>query len=173
MQWFVDAWNALTTGIPLAGVFIGALLAYKQLKQSALDSKVSIAKNHYRDTLNLFLQHTDIVYLGTNAASYEKLTTDTKAFRRYRWLFTIVMFSLQELHQVFVDGPMKDKKWERTILIIASVFKEHFNSQQNFPAYIRSGYNSAFLEFVADGIASMQHPAANMALSRVLQDKQK
>lgn len=167
----VEFWNLLSTLVPLVTLCAGVFLAYKQLKQSSRDVKVSIAKNHYRDTLNLFLENSDVVYLGTNAVSYGNLVKDISAFRRYRWLFSITMFALQELYQVFVAGPMKDKHWEKTILIIASVFKEHFNSETNFPDYIRNGYNKSFLEFVSAGIQKMEHPTAATALSKVLKGK--
>ncbi len=76
------------------------------------------------------------------------------------------MFSLQELYNVFVSDPEgKDARWERTIVIISSVFRCHLLSEEHFPEYIRSGYDPAFLEFVFANLRKHEHPASSLQIS--------
>ena len=50
--------------------------------------------------------------------------------RRYRWLATITLFSIQELYFVYVVGDTKDENWAHVIYIASSIFNNgHFLSE--------------------------------------------
>jgi hypothetical protein len=163
-------WSTFLQATPAIAIVAAIFTTRIQLQRQAFASRLIIAKNHYRDTLDLFLRNTDIIFLGTKSDSYKELTESPELFKRYRWLFTITLFSLQEVYFVYVNVKSPDKYWSRTVIIIASVFRLHFQSQEFFPDYIRSGYDVGFLAFVDEGIRDAEHPAVKAGLAEFSQE---
>lgn len=157
--------DGLVKLLPAGAVLSGVFVARAQMGAVRRAAAVTIAKNHYRETHELFIKNSDIVFLGTKEESYLELAANVPLMRRYRWLFTTAMFALQELYCVFVIGREKDPYWARTIILIGSVFRCHLLSDEHFPEYIRSGYNPAFIKYMVDGVQSNVHPAASSSLS--------
>ena len=165
MDIFMLTLDVLAKLLP-AGAIIGAVFGGRaQIRAARRANAVTIAKNHYREALDLFIKNSDIIYLGAKEDTYRELTANVPLMRRYRWLFVTAIFSLQELYNVFAVGEQKDPYWGRTIIVIGSVFRCHLLSQEHFPEYIRSGYNPAFLSYLVEGVQSNVHPAAASALS--------
>ena len=150
---------------PVLAILAAIGVARVQMKAARRATAMTIAKNHYRESLELFIKNSDIIFLGTKDDSYRQLVANVPLMRRYRWLFVTAMFSLQELYNVFVIGEQKDPYWARTIVVIGSLFRCHLMSKEHFPDYIRSGYNPGFLRFVLEGVQQNVHPAAATALS--------
>jgi hypothetical protein len=48
--------------------------------------------------LEVFSNNTDILYLGQNPTSFAELKKDVPRYRRYRMLFTLMGFALQETY---------------------------------------------------------------------------
>ena len=170
MDWRLDLLNFFLDNLSIVASIIAVVAALFSARRQVMTARrataITIAKNHYRETLALFLRHHDIVFLGVKESSYQELANNVKLFRRYRWLSSIALFSLQELHNVFVADPNgKDPYWERTIVIIASVFKYHYLNETHFPEYIKSGYNKAFMTFVTDNLIKNNHPSAALKIS--------
>ena len=73
-------------------------IARVQLRSNRQINAVMIAKNHYREMLDAFLKNSDILYLGSNPTSFAELKKDIPRYRRYRTLFTLMSFAMQELY---------------------------------------------------------------------------
>ena len=170
MESFMLTLDLIAKLLPAGAILSAVFVARAQMGAVRRASAVTIAKNHYREALELFIKNSDIIFLGTKEESYLQLTENVPLMRRYRWLANTALFALQELYNVFVVGDQKDPYWGRTIIIIASVFRCHLLSQEHFPDYIRSGYNPAFLKYVVDGVQSNVHPVASSALSALVQN---
>lgn len=158
--------------LPALAIVGGLLGARVQIRAAQRATAVTIAKNHYRETLELFIKNSDVIFLGVKEDSYKQLVANAPLMRRYRWLFVTALFSLQELYNVFVVGEQKDAYWGRTIVIIGSVFRCHLMSKEQFPDYIRSGYNPDFLQYVLEAVQKSIHPAAASTLSDFVADEQ-
>ncbi len=163
--------DILAKFLPVIAILVAIVVARAQLKSARRATAVTIAKNHYRQTMELFTKNSDILFLGVKQQPYEMLVQNIDLMRRYRWLFSLSLFSLQELYDVFVaedqedQKDQKDKHWARTIIVVASLFRCHLLSSENFPEYIRSAYNPEFLRYVLDGMKENEHPTARIALS--------
>ncbi len=157
--------DILAKFLPVIAVLVAIIVAKAQLKAARRATAVTIAKNHYRQTMELFTKNSDILFLGVKQEPYERLVQNIDMMRRYRWLFSLTLFSLQELYDVFVAEDQKEKHWARTIIIVASLFRCHLLSTENFPEYIRSAYKPEFLRYVLDGMKENEHPSAKIALS--------
>jgi len=83
---------------PAASIVGGILAARVQLRSNRQINAVMIAKNHYREMLDAFLKNSDILYLGSNPTSFAELKKDIPRYRRYRTLFTLMSFAMQELY---------------------------------------------------------------------------
>lgn len=160
--------DILAKFFPALAIVAGLVGARVQIRGAQRATAMTIAKNHYRETLELFTKNSDVAFLGSKEESYRALVANVPLMRRFRWLFVTAMFALQELYNVFVVGDKKDPYWARTIIVIGSVFRCHLLSQENFPDYIRSGYNPAFLKYVVDGVQNNVHPAAATSLSDLI-----
>ena len=112
--------------------------------------------------------NTDIIYAGITSEAYEQARKNPDVVRRFGWLVTTVLFSLQELHNVFVAGPRKDPHWGRTIIIVASAFRGYLLADEYFSPYVRAGYNPAFIDYVRHGLAASQHPASKRSPTGLL-----
>src|SRR6478735_8969285 len=82
---------------PAASIVGGILAARVQFRNNRQLNAVMIAKNHYREMLDAFLKNSDILYLGSNPTSFAELKKDIPRYRRYRTLFTLMSFAMQEL----------------------------------------------------------------------------
>jgi hypothetical protein len=80
---------------PAASIFWGIFAARVQLRNNRQINAETIAKNHYREMLDSFLENADILFLGTNPTSFTELKKDIPRYRRYRMLFTLMAFAMQ------------------------------------------------------------------------------
>lgn len=154
--------------LPAGAIIAAVVVGRAQLRAGRRATALTIAKNHYRATLELYVNNSDIVYLGASEEGYQDLLENVELMRRYRWLATITLFSLQELYFVYVVGDSKDKNWAHVIYIVSSIFKHHFLSERSFPAYLRSAYDPAFMDYIYAGLSRNDHPSSKEALSRLL-----
>ena len=78
--------------------------------------------------LEAFSKNTDILYLGQNPTSLAELKKDVPRYRRYRMLFTIMGFSLQETYLAM--DLKREKNWEHMIRVFISMFRSFICRQK-------------------------------------------
>jgi hypothetical protein len=154
---------------PAASIVGGILAARVQLKNNRQINATTIAKNHYREMLEAFLKNTDILSLGSNAASFAELKTDIPRYRRYRMLFTVMSFAMQELYLAM--DLKHEKNWEQMIRVFISLFKCFILSPEDFTPYMQQTLESKFLSFMIDTAQNYEHPVAQMSTSQYLEDE--
>jgi hypothetical protein len=120
---------------PAASIVGGILAARVQLKNNRQINAETIAKNHYREMLDAFLKNTDILLLGSNAAAFAELKKDIPRYRRYRMLFTLMAFAMQELYLAM--DLKREKNWEHMIRVFISLFKHFILSPEDYTPYMQ------------------------------------
>ena len=149
---------------PAASIVAAILAARITYKNNRKLNAETIAKNHYRQMLEIFLQNSDILLLGANAKAFEELKLDIPRYRRYRMLFAIMSFAMQELY-LSVDLK-REKNWEHMIRVFASLFKYFILSEADFPPYMQQSRDPRFLKFLLQTARDHEHPVAGMNVSQ-------
>ena len=132
---------------PAASIVGGILAARVQLRSNRQINAVMIAKNHYREMLDAFLKSSDILYLGSNPTSFAELKKDIPRYRRYRTLFTLMSFAMQELY-LAIDLK-REKNWEHMIRVFISPQEFHSVARRLRP--LQSTGSDAELPRILDG----------------------
>jgi|EndMetStandDraft_8_1072994.scaffolds.fasta_scaffold12625_3 hypothetical protein len=126
----LDYFDLLVRLLP-GGVFIAVLIAARlQILAARRATATTIAKNHYRKMLALFLEHSEIVYRGATGEALTSLQEDPPSYRKYRMLFTNMAFAMQELY--FSIDLEKQPHWERIIANFIALFRGFINSEKAF-----------------------------------------
>jgi len=154
---------------PAASIIGGIFAARAQLRNNRRINAETIAKNHYREMLEVFSKNTDIVYLGLNAASFAELKKDIPRYRRYRLLFTVMVFALQEIYPAM--DLKHEKNWEHTIRVSASLFKHFMLSPEDYTPYQQKALTPSFLAFLMDTAKNFEHAIARTSVAQYLKDE--
>src|SRR6476660_10411076 len=77
-----------------------------------------------------FLRNSDILYLGSNPTSFAALKKDIPRYRRYRTLFTLMSFAMQELYLAM--DLKREKNWEHMIRVFISLFRSLILSPEDY-----------------------------------------
>jgi len=153
-----------------AASIVGAILAARvQLRNTRQINAETIAKNHYREMLEAFLKNTDILSLGSNQTAFAELKKDIPRYRRYRMLFTIMAFAMQELYLAM--DLKHEKNWEHMIRVFISLFKYFILSEEDFSPYMQGTLKPKFLAFMMDTARHFEHSIATMSASQYIKDE--
>jgi hypothetical protein len=151
---------------PAASIVGGIFAARVQLRNNRQINAETIAKNHYREMLELFLKNTDIVYLGSNTTSFSELKKDIPRYRRYRMLFTLMVFAMQELYLAM--DLKHEKNWEHMIRMFNSLFRHFILSPEDFTPYMQQALKPNFLAFMIDSAQNFEHSVAHTSAAQYL-----
>jgi hypothetical protein len=153
---------------PAASIVGGILAARVQLRNNRQINAELIAKNHYREMLDAFLKNPDLIYLGSNPTSFAELKKDIPRYRRYRMLFSLMAFAMQELYLAM--DLKREKNWEHMIRVFVSLFKHFILSPEDFTPYLQQALKPAFLAFVSDTARNYEHSAARTDVAQYLRE---
>ena len=153
---------------PAASIVGGIFAARVQLRNNRRINAETIAKNHYREMLELFLKNTDIVYLGSNPTSFSELKKDILRFRRYRMLFTVMVFAMQELYLAM--DLKREKSWEHMIRLFSSLFRQFILSPEDFTPYMQQALKPSFIAFMIDSARNFEHSVGRTSAAQYLKD---
>jgi hypothetical protein len=154
MSWF-DYFVRLLPALAVIGGLIGARM---QLAENRRQNSIAIAKNYYREMLELFQNNTDILYAGINEEAMSRLEEDLANYRRYRLLFTNMIFALQEVYLALdIDH---NEHWRNTVSNFVLLFKYFIISEVRFTAGMRATLDDRFLAYVMAVVAKAEHPLA-------------
>jgi hypothetical protein len=153
---------------PAASIVGGLLAARHQLRNARRLNQETIAKNHYREMLEVFLKNTDILYLGTREDSYKELKAQVPKYRRYRMLFTIMGFAMQELY-LSIDRK-EDSNWLHMCRMFVSMFRHFILCEEDFTPFMQKSLNPDFLTFCFDTARNFVHSAAKTVAANVVED---
>jgi hypothetical protein len=156
----LDTFIKILPGLAILGGLIGAKI---QLNANKRQTQITIAKNHYREMLELFLKNSDVLYRGAKDDDFSALVKDTPNYRRYRMLFTNMVFALQEIY--FALDIEKDMHWKYTIANFISLFRCLIISDEAFPPSVRATLDPKFLKFIVQVASSQEHPFAKTSLA--------
>ena len=154
---------------PAASIVGGILAARVQLRSNRQINAVMIAKNHYREMLDVFLKNSDILYLGSNPTSFAELKKDIPRYRRYRTLFTLMSFAMQELYLAM--DLKREKNWEHMIRVFISLFRNYILSPEDYGPYNHQALTPNFLAFLMDTAQNFEHSAARTSVAQYLKDE--
>jgi hypothetical protein len=154
---------------PAASIVGGILAARVQLRNNRQMNAETIAKNHYREMLDAFLKNTDILFLGTNPTSFTDLKKDIPRYRRYRMLFTLMLFAMQELYLAL--DLKREKNWEHTIRVFISLFKHFILSPEDYTPSQHKVLTPEFLAFMMDAAQNFEHSMAHTSVAQYLTDE--
>jgi hypothetical protein len=154
---------------PAASIVGGILAARVQLRSNRQINAVMIAKNHYREMLDAFLKNSDILYLGSNPTSFAELKKDIPRYRRYRTLFTLMSFAMQELYLAM--DLKREKNWEHMIRVFISLFRNYILSPEDYNPYNQQALTPSFLAFLMDTAQNFEHSAARTSVAQYLKDE--
>ncbi len=154
---------------PAASIVGGIFAARAQLRNNRQINAETIAKNHYREMLGAFLKNTDILFLGTNSTSFTELKKDIPRYRRYRMLFTLMVFAMQELYQAM--DLRRENNWEHTIRVFISLFKHFILSPEDYTPYQQKVLTPGFLAFMMDTAQNFEHSMARTSVAQYLTDE--
>jgi hypothetical protein len=124
----------LLPGLAILGGLLGARLQVLENRRVAANT---IAKNHYREFLELLLKNADIAYAGVNDESFSLLRKDPAKYRRYRMLFTNMVFAMQEIYLAM--DMEKNQHWKQTVINFVALFRCLIISDETFPPSLRAG----------------------------------
>jgi len=154
---------------PAASIVGGIFAARAQLRNNRRINAETIAKNHYREMLDAFSKNSDIVYMGSNAASFAELKKDIPRYRRYRLLFTLMVFAMQEMYLAM--DLKREKNWEHTIRVFISLFKHFILSPEDYTPYQHRALTPIFLAFLMDTARNFEHSMARTSVAQYLNDE--
>ena len=153
-----------------AASIVGAILAARvQLRNNRQINAEVIAKNHYREMLDAFLKNTDVFFLGSNPTAFAELKNDIPRYRRYRLLFTLMSFAMQELYLAM--DLKREKHWEHMIRVFVSIFKHFILSPEDFTPYMQQALKPAFIAFVFDTARNYEHSVALTKVAQYLKEE--
>jgi hypothetical protein len=153
---------------PAASIIGGIFAARAQLRNNRQINAETIAKDHYREMLDAFLKNTDVLWLGTNQASFVELKKDIPRYRRYRLLFTLMAFAMQEMYLAM--DLKREKSWEHMIRVFISLFKHFILSPEDYTAYQQRTLTPNFLAFMMDTARNFEHSMAQTSVAQYLAD---
>jgi hypothetical protein len=145
-------------------------IARRQQAGLARANAINIAKNHYKDWLAICIKNSDVVFYGAKQESYEKLVSDPELFRRYRWVFTSMMFALQEVYQTFSKPENYSEAWLNMVRVNSALCKFHVLSEQGLNGPTQAVYDPSFVKFVRESVAQVEHVSAKSTVA-VFSDK--
>ena len=154
---------------PAASIIGGIFAARAQLRNNRRINAETIAKNHYREMLDAFLKNADIVYVGLNPASFAELKKDIPSYRRYRLLFTVMVFAMQKIY-LTVDLK-REKNWEHATRVIISLFKHFILSPEDYTPYQQPAVTPGFGAFLMDTARNFDHAMARTSVGQYLKDE--
>ena len=156
-DWFLSHWTwpeivDLLVKLSPAATIIGAIVAAKiQFRSLQRINAESIAKNDYRAMLETLLKEADLVGRGTTADGLAALRSDTVEFARYRFLFGIVAFAMQEIY--FAMNAKRNAHWATVIRTFMRLFKPFMDSGVDFTSEMDDSVHPEFADFVAAQMA--------------------
>jgi len=145
----------LLPGLAIVGGLVGARLQILENRRVAANT---IAKNHYREFLELLLANADIAYAGVTDESFSLLRKDLPKYRRYRMLFTNMVFAMQEIYLAM--DMEKNQHWKLTVMNFVTLFRCLIISDETFPPSLRAGLDSAFVSFMLESASNQEHAMA-------------
>lgn len=154
---------------PAASIVGGIFAARVQLRNNRQMNAETIPKNHYREMLDAFLKNTDILFLGTNPTSFTELKKDIPRYRRYRMLFTLTVFAMQELYLAM--DLRREKHWEHTIRVFISLFKHFILSPEDCTPYQQKALTPGFVAFMMDTAQNFDHSMARTSVAQYLKEE--
>jgi hypothetical protein len=129
-----------------AATIIGAIVAAKiQFGNLQRINALTIAKNHYREMMELMLKNADLFPATPTPEAYEALKVDPVRYRRYIMLFAIVSFAMQEIY--FATDPKRNPHWAEVIRMFMAAFRP-FTTSADFTAEMHKSVHPEFDDFV-------------------------
>src|ERR1700721_2292226 len=116
-----------------------------------------------------FLRNSDILYLGSNPTSFAELKKDIPRYRRYRTLFTLMSFAMQELYLAM--DLKREKKWAHMTRVFISPFRNYILSPEDYGPYNQQALTPSFLAFLMDTAQNFEHSAARTSVAQYLKDE--
>jgi len=145
----------LLPGLAIVGGLVGARLQILENRRVAANT---IAKNHYREFLELLLANADIAYAGVTDESFSLLRKDLPKYRRYRMLFTNMVFAMQEIYLAM--DMEKNQHWKQTVINFVALFRCLIISDETFPPSLRAGLDPGFVAFMMETASKQEHAMA-------------
>jgi hypothetical protein len=145
----------LLPGLAILGGLLGARLQVLENRRVAANT---IAKNYYREFLELLLKNADIAYAGVNDESFSLLRKDPAKYRRYRMLFTNMVFAMQEIYLAM--DMEKNQHWKQTVINFVALFRCLIISDETFPPSLRAGLDPVFVAFMMETASKQEHAMA-------------
>ena len=164
---WADAFDVAVRLTPALSVVAAILLARRQLNAVRRATALTIAKNHYRECLQMLFHHADLASAGISAESLDVLRRDVRRYRRYRWLFTVMCFSFQEVYVALND----DTSFLNAIKFISKIFSPFILSDEHFTPAQQHTLRPDFLRFLKEAAATgPAHPQAKLASQPLIAD---
>ena len=161
---FGTAFDAIVKLSPAASIIAAIVAARFTFRNNRRLNAEIIAKNHYRQMLSIYQSNTDILYRGMNETSYAELKTDVDNYRRYRILFSITAFAMQEVY--FAVDHKKEPHWLQMIRVAISFFKHYVTSREDFPEFMRQQFDPRFMMFILETAQTDASPVAQMNVAK-------
>ena len=161
---FEGAFDVIVKLAPAASIIAAIVAARFTFRNNRRLNAEIIAKNHYREMLRVFQSNTDILYRGMNEASYTQLKTDVENYRRYRILFSITAFAMQELY--FAVDHKKEPHWVHMIRVSTSFFRHYVTSLEDYPEFMRQQFDPRFMAFLVESATTHSSPLAQMNFAK-------
>ena len=159
-----SAFDAIIKLSPAASIIAAIVAARFTFKNNRRLNAEIIAKNHYRKMLSIYQSNTEILYRGMNEVAYAHLKTDLVSFRRYRILFSVTAFAMQELY--FAIDHRKEPHWLQMIRVATSFFKYYVTSAEDFPDFMQQQFDARFLKFLLETAKQHTNPVAHMNVAK-------
>lgn len=148
-----------------AATIVAAIIAAKtQFRNARRLNQETVAKNHYRELLQIFIDNSDVTPRGSTPERLDELRRDLVEYGRYSWIFTATCFAMQEMY-LAIDLK-KDANWGNMIRTFISIFRNYILSERDFPPFMQQTLDPGFLEYVMETARNYQHPKYQLSLDQ-------
>lgn len=154
-----EIFDVLIKLAPAASIVGGIFAARYQLINARRMHKENIAKTYYREMLTTFLENSDILYEGIKKDGFDALKKDAEKYRRYRMLYTIMGFSIQELY-LSIDKN-NEQHWLYLCRSFVSMFRHFILSPEDYTPALQKCAQPEFGEFMLTTAREFEHASAN------------
>lgn len=146
-SWTWRDWLDLLVKLSPAATIIGAVIAAKmQFRSLQRLNAESIAKNHYRAMLETLLNEGDLIGMGSTPEGLAALRRNPHDYGRYRVLFGIVAFAMQEVY--FATDAKHNRHWALVIRTFMGLFRTLLMSSEKLTSDLEQSVHPEFGAFV-------------------------
>ena len=139
----VDLLVKLSPAASIVGALIAARVQFRNLQRINAET---IAKNYYRSMLKTLFKEIDLVGRGNTREGLALLRADERDYGRYKILFGIVAFAMQEVY--FAMNAKRHAHWATVIRTFMGMFRHFLASEADFTHEMDMAVHPEFGRFV-------------------------